>query len=827
MKLTSLGCGKDPIQESGLACHLLDANQSCVLLECPLDLSALALFLPAPSSTHSVFQSSSRLGQSSEATLHGAAGRKRKGKRDVHRDVLLRSSTKRVCLNNEVCERDGAGETGRDKGGEHKISSLFKEIHGQVLADGEPWYKVGGLELVDVGLLDAVIVSNPSGMLGLPFLTRHPDFCGKIYATKATAEIGKIMMEELVVLHADFTQKHGSLRTGQKPPWLDPSILGTMPVHMRSSLLGRCFSNRGNWQALYSAQDIQNCFVHVHKLRLGEEANINGSLRVMPLSSGMGIGASNWILSGARERVGYLAASLATKNHAMPLDKAPLAGCHALIISDVEFSPEAVVTEKAVASREDLVVNAPEISERGVLGSEHVGPLGPSSGSGSSQRPTQRASGSFSSVAVRGGLSSSSVGAVKSGSAGLPLGTGVEKAVKAGSGDLDGTPRNDLATSDLIPEVAAACKGAIEAVRRGGSVLFPISPSGLLLQILEELGVQLAALNLKHVPIHYISTAAEETLAYCNTVPEWLCSARQEKLYAGESLFGYVDLVQEGRLRHSKAFSSPELQKVWQEPCIVFAAHFSLRMGPAVHLLHRWRQNPLCLLILTEGESDKDLLLAPYMPLSMQVLELRASLQLRSEEVASLLQSIQPQCALVPEFLQKSLEGAGSTSTKALLGYKEGRSVQVPNFETDIEVSMSAELALQVQPKLVKPKKVAAAPFQAEFCFRDGNLSLQIPTTSSLSSDYQYRWGQVSVGALSRALQERGIGDISFHDPPVDESSTSREGHATERKTLMVEIRSPSRAWIELEPNRSHIKANEPSLRRLIADAINSVLQVM
>jgi hypothetical protein len=30
-----------------------------------------------------------------------------------------------------------------------------------------------------VGLLDAVIISNPSGMLGLPFLTKHPDFCGK------------------------------------------------------------------------------------------------------------------------------------------------------------------------------------------------------------------------------------------------------------------------------------------------------------------------------------------------------------------------------------------------------------------------------------------------------------------------------------------------------------------------------------------------------------------------------------------------------------------------------------------------------------------------
>jgi len=41
-------------------------------------------------------------------------------------------------------------------------------------------------------------------------------------------------------------------------------------------------------------------------------------------------------------------------------------------------------------------------------------------------------------------------------------------------------------------------------------------------------------------------------------------------------------------------------RKVLQEPCVVFAAHFSLRMGPAAHLLHCWRQNPLCLLILTE-----------------------------------------------------------------------------------------------------------------------------------------------------------------------------------------------------------------------------------
>jgi len=34
----------------------------------------------------------------------------------------------------------------------------------------------------------------------------------------------------------------------------------------------------------------------------------------------------------------------------------------------------------------------------------------------------------------------------------------------------------------------------------------------------------------RDIPIKYISPAAEEMLAYGNTVPEWLCPSRQEKV---------------------------------------------------------------------------------------------------------------------------------------------------------------------------------------------------------------------------------------------------------------------------------------------------------
>lgn len=39
-------------------------------------------------------------------------------------------------------------------------------------------------------------------------------------------------------------------------------------------------------------------------------------------------------------------------------------------------------------------------------------------------------------------------------------------------------------------------------------------------------------------------------------------------------------------------------RKDWQEPCIVFCPHWSLRMGPVVHLLRRWCGDPKSLLIL-------------------------------------------------------------------------------------------------------------------------------------------------------------------------------------------------------------------------------------
>lgn len=179
--------------------------------------------------------------------------------------------------------------------------------------------------------------------------------------------------------------------------------------------------------------------------------------------------------------MGYIATSLYEGNHSMPLDVAPLKGVHTLLFSDVE------------CSNNPLKINAPENLQGGA---EQAQPIRPSSpGSGDSNGVTTATSGNFSgSLGPRSGVSSGSVGPLKSGAVALDSGG------KGSSGDLHNNNNNNNNSNNIVrldasPEVARACKATIDAIRKGGSVLVPLSPDGILLEYLDELSAQLSEAN--------------------------------------------------------------------------------------------------------------------------------------------------------------------------------------------------------------------------------------------------------------------------------------------------------------------------------------------
>lgn len=106
-------------------CHMLNVSGFRILLDCPLDLSSLAIFSPVP-------------------VTHQA---------------------------DEYLDTDSVRKKQRTE----------KALDANDLVHAEPWYKtVKKLHLWDASFIDVVLISNPMGMLGLPFLIRAKDFSAKV-----------------------------------------------------------------------------------------------------------------------------------------------------------------------------------------------------------------------------------------------------------------------------------------------------------------------------------------------------------------------------------------------------------------------------------------------------------------------------------------------------------------------------------------------------------------------------------------------------------------------------------------------------------------------
>ncbi|KAF8403601.1 hypothetical protein HHK36_011705 [Tetracentron sinense] len=188
-------------------CYILNVCGFQILLDCPIDLSALTIFSPIPTDSY--------------RTL----------------DVELSD-----CSPQKPSIPD-LGDQNRRK--------IEKSLEANDLICAEPWYKtVNSLHLWDASFIDIVLISSPMGMLGLPFLTRNKDFSAMIYVTDATARIGQLMMEDLVSMHMEFRQFYGPGEPSF-PQWMKWEKLELLPLALREIALGRDASELSSWLPLY------------------------------------------------------------------------------------------------------------------------------------------------------------------------------------------------------------------------------------------------------------------------------------------------------------------------------------------------------------------------------------------------------------------------------------------------------------------------------------------------------------------------------------------------------------------------------------------------
>ncbi|KAK9141256.1 hypothetical protein Scep_010937 [Stephania cephalantha] len=371
---------------------------------------------------------------------------------------------------------------------------------------------------------------------------------------------------------------------------------------------------------------------------------------------------------------------------------------------------------------------------------------------------------------------------------------------------------NTNESSDAMDKLAFICSCAVDSVGNGGSVLIPFGRVGIMLQLLEQMFASLESSSLE-VPVFIVSSVAEEMLDFTNVVPEWLCKERQEKLYSGEALFGHAKQIKAKKLHLFPAIHSADLVKMWREPCIVFTPHWSLRLGPVVHLLQRWCQDPNSLLVMEHG-TGAELALLPFSPMAMKVLRCSFLSGIMMQELQPLLDFLQPNVILFPKDLPAAhLSSIGSSFS--LHPYSENEIMNVPNTRNDHEIKLDKKLALQLLPRMIGEGPIAIARLRGKLELNHGEHILRSCRESldSSQSHMQLHWGSLDPNLLEKALQKKGI------DGSWSANTGANDG------IHVFRIANPSSALIEIHAMYTIISSADETLSSLLVEAVSSVLE--
>lgn len=482
---------------------------------------------------------------------------------------------------------------------------------------------------------------------------------------------------------------------------------------------------------------MKDCISKVQTLRFGEEACYNGTLIIKASSSGLEIGACNWIINGAKGNIAYISGSNFASGHAMDFDDRAIQGSDLILYSDLS----------SLDSTQDI---------------DH-------SSFSDDNNNWEELTNSFS---------------------------------------------NYDESLEEMEKLAFICSCAIDSVKAGGSVLIPINRVGVFLQLLEQIAIFMESSSLK-IPIYIISSIAEELLAYTNTVPEWLCKQRQEKLFSGDPLFAHVKLIKEKKIHVFPAVHSPKLLMNWQEPCIVFSPHWSLRLGPTIHLLRRWSGDHNSLLVL-ENEVDAELAVLPFKPISMKVLQCSFFSGIKLQKVQPLLKILQPKLVLFPEELRTHVSSSEVTSF-LVSHYSENETIHIPSLKESTELEIAADIASKFQWRMLKQKKLNITRLKGRLfvnCGKHRLLSENEQEGSSQTGSFLH-WGSPDPENLLAELSKMGI------NGSVERCTTDAESE----EGFTVKVQDPQRSLIEVRAAVSVISAADKNLASRIVQAMENILE--
>ncbi|XP_060530120.1 integrator complex subunit 9 [Cylas formicarius] len=381
--------------------------------------------------------------------------------------------------------------------------------------------------------------------------------------------------------------------------------------------------------------------------------------------------------------------------------------------------------------------------------------------------------------------------------------------------DLTQTP---ISNPDSMLGVLCVVVGL--TLRGGGNVLIPCYPTGVVYDLFECLSGKMQELGVSNSPMFFVSPVADTSLAYSNILAEWLSSAKQNKVYVPDEPFPHAMLVKNSKLKHFRHIYSDGFSTDFQEPCVVFCGHPSLRFGDVVQFIELWGNNPRNCIVFTEPDYDYIEALAPYQPLQMKIAHCAIDTSLNFTQANKLIRDLKPATLIIPECYTKPPASTPhateyvieNNSERTVIPYKWGEVVNLPVKRKQGQIFIENTVAQKIVPVEVKPG-VSLSTITGTLNVKDNIHNMQDISQDCklVNKDVKYEWGSVNINEFKQKLFQEG-----FTDAKVE----SLGGNV-----VVIHLQDED-TLIQLEDNNTHVVCNgDEQLRTKLRNIVMQCLK--
>ncbi|KAF2073750.1 hypothetical protein CYY_004952 [Polysphondylium violaceum] len=720
MKLSALG------QSPQSPCYLLEYKNTKIILDCGMDLSFLSQFLPPKENNNDSDNN-----------------------------------------NNENDENNNSNNNNVKKDQQQKCIKNINNSYFIDTGNGSMKYSTPMFEMViDFSTIDAILISNYTNIFSLPFITEHTNFKGKIYATEPTTQIGKLLLEELVLFDRQYVSKQQKANNSNNNSnnnnnqdqfhWQSNEILDKL-YKLSDNNSEYILKTAYRWRDLYSKLDIEKSFEKIQTVRFNESIHFY-SFSVSACSSGFCLGSCNWVI----EKM-----SSTTTTATIPLT--------------------AQQQQQLLQQQQQQTGN-------------NNNPLPPI--------PTSKTFTTNKCLEKIVYLSDSSLSMSR-----YPLPfefQPIENPDLLIVAKLNNYPQN--APDDVLSEF---CSSIGSTLNSGGNVIIPSYSCGIVLDLFEHLSEYLSKIGLTYVTMYFISTVAKAVLSYADIYSEWLNKSRQERSFMPETPFFHQDMMRKGQF-----LSFPNCSSNFQpsEPCIIFAGHPSCRQGDIIPLLSIYGDNPKNSVLLIEPEYDLKKTVLPFNKLCCRIQFFPIDPRVNFTEANILISKLCPKNIIVPHPYINHIHNNHTNGNEGLVTCIYPMDIlKIPSFQKYEAGFLDQSLANIIQIKSINNQNnsnnnnIQVGEINGILSLRDHEMLISSPSVfdSSKLNHYKerYIWGSLDIKKILYSISNIGFTEVKFH----------LEGH---NNYVIKIINENMLTTIQLTINNVNIETKSEQMRKIISNII-------